>query len=139
VLTRQENAIMRAKWNNAGNVSYNCTEITENGFLITSNLSQSKTHFLSLAPLNWQASRECNFLLWSSSSFASVSCWSIYLIETSIMANIRYFPSSGTTSDVGGMISTTSRKNTWRLMRIEMESVTWNCETFAKKVSSYKE
>lgn len=35
-----------------------------------------------------------------------------YLIETSIMANIRYFPSSGTTNDVGGMISTTSRKNT---------------------------
>lgn len=35
-----------------------------------------------------------------------------YLIDTSIIANIRYFPSKGTTNDVGGMISTTSRKNT---------------------------
>jgi hypothetical protein len=49
----------------------------------------------------------------------------IYLIETSIMANMRYLPSRGTTRLVGGMISTTSRKNTWRLMRIEIESVTW--------------
>lgn len=47
-----------------------------------------------------------------------------YLIDTRIMANIRYLPSKGTTRDVGGMISTTSRKNTWRLMRIEMERVT---------------
>ena len=47
-----------------------------------------------------------------------------YLMETSIMANMRYLPSSGTTSDVGGMISTTSRKNTCRLMRMEMDSVT---------------
>jgi len=35
-----------------------------------------------------------------------------YLIDTSIMANIRYFPSKGTTNDVGGIISTTKRKNT---------------------------
>lgn len=48
-----------------------------------------------------------------------------HLIETSIMANIKYFPSSGTTSDVGGIISTTSRKNTWRLIKIEIDSVTW--------------
>ena len=40
------------------------------------------------------------------------------------MANMRYFPRSGTTSDVGGMISTTSRKNTYKLVRIEMDSVT---------------
>ncbi|KAH0560627.1 hypothetical protein KQX54_006502 [Cotesia glomerata] len=49
-----------------------------------------------------------------------------YLIETSIIANIRYFPSSGTTRDVGGIISTTSKKNTWRLMRIDIDNVTWN-------------
>ena len=45
-------------------------------------------------------------------------------METRIIANMRYLPSSGTTSDVGGMISTTSKKNTCRLMRIEMDSVT---------------
>ena len=40
------------------------------------------------------------------------------------MAKIRYFPKSGTTSDVGGMISTTKRKNTYKLVKMEMESVT---------------
>lgn len=44
------------------------------------------------------------------------------------MANIKYLPSSGTTRDVGGMISTTSRKNTWRLIKIEIDSVTWSEE-----------
>ena len=47
-----------------------------------------------------------------------------YLIETKIIANIRYFPNNGTTSDVGGIISTTSRKNTYKLVRIEIDSVT---------------
>lgn len=47
-----------------------------------------------------------------------------YLIDTSIIANIRYLPSKGTTSDVGGIISTTNKKNTWRLIRIEMDNVT---------------
>ena len=46
------------------------------------------------------------------------------LNETSIMANIRYLPSRGTTRDVGGMISTTSRKNTYKLVRMDIESVT---------------
>jgi hypothetical protein len=45
-------------------------------------------------------------------------------METRIMAKMRYFPSNGTTSDVGGMISTTSKKNTYKLVRIEMDSVT---------------
>ena len=45
-------------------------------------------------------------------------------METSIMAKMRYFPRRGTTREVGGMISTTSRKNTYRLVRIEMERVT---------------
>lgn len=49
---------------------------------------------------------------------------SSYLIDTSIMANIRYLPRSGTTSDVGGIISTTSRKNTWRLIRMDIDRVT---------------
>lgn len=35
-----------------------------------------------------------------------------YLMETRIMAKIKYFPNRGTTSDVGGIISTTSKKNT---------------------------
>ena len=47
-----------------------------------------------------------------------------YLIETKIIANIRYFPNNGTTSEVGGIISTTSRKNTYKLVRIEIDSVT---------------
>jgi hypothetical protein len=47
-----------------------------------------------------------------------------YLIETRIMAKIRYFPRSGTTSDVGGIISTTNKKNTYKLVRIEMDRVT---------------
>lgn len=46
-------------------------------------------------------------------------------METSIMANMRYLPSNGTTRDVGGIISTTSRKNTCRLIRMDIESVTW--------------
>ena len=46
------------------------------------------------------------------------------------MANIRYFPSSGTTNDVGGIISTTRRKNTWRLIRMEIDSVTCNDKIF---------
>ena len=40
------------------------------------------------------------------------------------MAKMRYFPKSGTTSEVGGMISTTSRKNTYRLVNMEMDRVT---------------
>ena len=50
-------------------------------------------------------------------------------METRIIAKMRYLPSSGTTSDVGGMISTTSRKNTWRLMRIDIDRVTWGKKT----------
>ena len=41
------------------------------------------------------------------------------------MAKMRYFPNRGTTSDVGGMISTTRRKNTYNEVRMEMERVTW--------------
>ena len=48
-----------------------------------------------------------------------------HLIDTRIIAKMRYFPNSGTTSDVGGMISTTSRKNTYKLVRMEMDNVTW--------------
>lgn len=56
------------------------------------------------------------------------------------MANIRYFPRSGTTNDVGGIISTTRRKNTWRLIRIEIDNVTcvkvmiMHCYKFSKYV-----
>ena len=54
-----------------------------------------------------------------------------YLMETRIMAKMRYLPSSGTTRLVGGMISTTSRKNTWRLIRMDMDNVT--CVTMQRK------
>lgn len=79
-----------------------------------------------------------NFLLKLFVFFTAIVNSSTYLIETSIMANIRYFPSNGTTKDVGGMISTTNRKNTWRLMRIEIESVTWNCEMFVENIFCMK-
>ena len=49
-------------------------------------------------------------------------------MDTSIMAKMRYLPRSGTTRDVGGMISTTSRKNTYKLVRIEMDNVTCSGE-----------
>jgi hypothetical protein len=45
-------------------------------------------------------------------------------MDTRIMAKMRYLPRSGTTSEVGGMISTTSRKNTCRLMRMDIDRVT---------------
>ena len=41
------------------------------------------------------------------------------------MANMRYLPSKGTTREVGGMISTTSKKNTYSDVRMEMDRVTW--------------
>ena len=44
--------------------------------------------------------------------------------ETSIMVKSRYFPSSGTASDVGGIISASSRKNTVSDSRMEMHRVT---------------
>lgn len=49
---------------------------------------------------------------------------SAYLIDTKTMANIRYLPSNGITNDVGGIISTTSKKNTWRLINIDIDKVT---------------
>lgn len=39
---------------------------------------------------------------------------------------MRYFPNNGTTNEVGGIISTTSKKNTWRLIRIDIDNVTYN-------------
>ena len=42
--------------------------------------------------------------------------------ETSTIVNSRYLPISGTTSDVGGMMSASSRKKTVRDSRIEMHS-----------------
>lgn len=67
---------------------------------------------------NWKGA-----LLFSSLRFYGESIDS-YLMDTSIMANIRYFPRSGTTRLVGGIISTTRRKNTWRLIKIEIARVT---------------
>lgn len=43
---------------------------------------------------------------------------------TRIMVNSRYLPSSGTASDVGGMISASRRKNTVRESRMEIHRVT---------------
>ena len=41
-----------------------------------------------------------------------IKVFGIYLMETKIIAKIKYLPSNGTTRLVGGIISTTSRKNT---------------------------
>ena len=47
-----------------------------------------------------------------------------YLKVSSIMVKRTNLPRSGTTSDVGGMISASSRKNTVSDSRIEMERLT---------------
>jgi len=39
------------------------------------------------------------------------------------------FPSSGTTNEVGGMISASSRKNTVSDSRMEMDRLTWKHQT----------
>lgn len=44
---------------------------------------------------------------------------------TRIMVNNRYFPNSGTTSDVDGIISAKSKKNTVRDTRMDTERATW--------------
>lgn len=44
--------------------------------------------------------------------------------DTKIIVKRRYFPSSGTAKEVGGIISASSRKNTVNDTRIEMQSVT---------------
>ena len=43
---------------------------------------------------------------------------------TRIMVKTRYLPSKGTASEVGGMISASSKKNTVSDTKIEMHSVT---------------
>lgn len=45
--------------------------------------------------------------------------------ETKIIVNSKYFPSKGTASDVGGIISARSKKNTVNDTKIEMHRVTW--------------
>ena len=42
---------------------------------------------------------------------------------TTIIMNNRYFPMSGMTREVGGFMSDSSRKNTVRASRMEMDSV----------------
>lgn len=45
---------------------------------------------------------------------------------TRIMVNRRYFPSSGTVREVGGMISANSRKNTVSERRMEIQRETFS-------------
>lgn len=47
-----------------------------------------------------------------------------YLKVSRIMVKSTNFPSSGTTSEVGGMISASSRKNTVSDSRMEMDKLT---------------
>lgn len=44
---------------------------------------------------------------------------------TSVIVNKRYFPSKGTASDVGGMISANNKKNTVNDTRMELHKVTF--------------
>lgn len=44
--------------------------------------------------------------------------------DTKIMVNSKYLPSNGTASEVGGIISAKSKKNTVNDTKIEMHSVT---------------
>lgn len=48
---------------------------------------------------------------------------------TSIIVNNKYFPNSGTVSDVGGIISANSKKNTVRERRIDMQSEIFSPES----------
>lgn len=44
--------------------------------------------------------------------------------DTSVIVNSKYLPSNGMASDVGGMISAKSKKNTVNDTKIEMHRVT---------------
>jgi hypothetical protein len=44
--------------------------------------------------------------------------------ETNIIVKSRYFPSKGTASEVGGIISASSKKNTVKDSRMEIHRVT---------------
>lgn len=48
---------------------------------------------------------------------------------TNIIVNNKYFPNSGTASDVGGIISANSKKNTVNESRIDTQSVTFSPES----------
>uniref|UniRef100_A0A1A9V642 Uncharacterized protein n=1 Tax=Glossina austeni TaxID=7395 RepID=A0A1A9V642_GLOAU len=50
--------------------------------------------------------------------------------ETNIIVNSKYFPSSGTANDVGGIISANSKKNTVNETSIEIHKVT--CQRYWK-------
>lgn len=52
--------------------------------------------------------------------------------DTNSMVNSRYLPSSGTVSDVGGMISTSSRKNTVSDSNILIHSEIFSPESLGK-------
>lgn len=52
--------------------------------------------------------------------------------DTNSMVNNRYLPSSGTVSDVGGMISTSSRKNTVSDSNILIHSEIFSPESLGK-------
>ena len=51
---------------------------------------------------------------------------------TSIIVNKRYFPTNGTTSEVGGMSSANSRKKTVNDSNIEIQSATFSPESDGK-------
>ncbi len=51
---------------------------------------------------------------------------------TSIIVNSKYFPNSGTVNDVGGIISTKSRKNTVNDSKILMQSDIFSPESLGK-------
>lgn len=51
---------------------------------------------------------------------------------TRIIVKRRYLPSKGTASDVGGIISANSRKNTVNDTRMEMHNVTFSPESEGK-------
>ena len=50
---------------------------------------------------------------------------------TKIIVKRRYFPSSGTAKDVGGMISASSKKKTVNDSKIEMQRVTWKTKSIS--------
>ena len=60
-----------------------------------------------------------------------------YLNVSRIIVNKTNFPKSGTTNDVGGMISASKRKNTVRDSRIDIERLTYKVNTKNGNISFY--
>ena len=65
-----------------------------------------------------------------SDKIGTEECVSLYLNVSNIIVKSTNFPNKGTTREVGGMISASSRKNTVRERRILIDKLTWRNKMF---------